>query len=379
MNTTGNSRPFAECSVIERDRALVGIVGVEVGDERDRLEERLHPLHRTERRGRSATGRIGVARRQPSDRNQATEIAGVDLLVELLRDADQLLQVLDAALRLDRALGSQLGEVARALEHGFDRVPDTAVGLVGDLVEEIEQVGDAAQRPSRHARRARGSQRFAERDPGTLRVRLDLRDRRVADATLRRVDDPLPRNLVVGIDERAQVRECVLYLAAIVELHSAEHAVWDPRAYQRLLDDATLRVRAVEDRDVAEAVVGVVGEPPHLTDDERRLVVLVFGLVTHDRRAIALFGPEVLRSPGRVVGDDGVGRVEDALRRAVVLVEDDDRRVGKRLLELREVAVIGPAELVDGVVRDDALGDEVVRARRRGRRRARRSPLARPR
>ena len=89
--------------------------------------------------------------------------------------------------------------------------------------------------------------------------------------------------------------------------------------------------------------------------DERGLVVLVLGVVAGDELAADLLGPQVLGPARRVVGDDGVGGVEDALRRPVVLLEHDDRRVGERLLEPHEVAVVGPAELVDRliVVADD--------------------------
>ena len=45
---------------------------------------------------------------------------------------------------------------------------------------------------------------------------------------LRRVDDALPAHLVVGVHERPQVRERVLDLAPVVELHAADHAVRHP-------------------------------------------------------------------------------------------------------------------------------------------------------
>ena len=48
-----------------------------------------------------------------------------------------------------------------------------------------------------------------------------------------------------------------------------------------------------------------------------------------------------------VVGDDRVGRVEDDLRAAVVLVEHDRGEVGERVLELGDVADVGAAKAVD--------------------------------
>ena len=52
----------------------------------------------------------------------------------------------------------------------------------------------------------------------------------------------------------------------------------------------------------------------------------------------------------RVVGDHRVGGVEDALARAVVLLHDDDRRLGEHLLELQQVPEVGPTEFVDRLI-----------------------------
>jgi chemotaxis signal transduction protein len=56
-----------------------------------------------------------------------------------------------------------------------------------------------------------------------------------------------------------------------------------------------------------------------------------------------------------------VRRAEDRLRRAVVLLELDDGRVGIVVLEVEDVADVGAAEAVDRVVGDEPFGDEVVR------------------
>src|SRR3712207_7056583 len=51
-----------------------------------------------------------------------------------------------------------------------------------------------------------------------------------------------------------------------------------------------------------------------------------------------------------VVGDDGVGRVEDPLGGAVVLLQDDDARAGEVPLEVEDVAEIGAPPAVDRLV-----------------------------
>ena len=164
------------------------------------------------------------------------------------------------------------------------------------------------------------------------------------------VDDPLPAHLVVGVHQRAQVGERVLDLAPVVELHAPDHPVRDAGPHQRLLDDAALRVGPVEDREVGEAGSLGLGQPGDLVDDERRLVALVLGLVAGDELATDLVGPEVLGVAAHVVGDHRVGGVEDRLGGAVVLVEHHDRRLGERLLEAHQVAVVGAAEAEDRLV-----------------------------
>ena len=58
----------------------------------------------------------------------------------------------------------------------------------------------------------------------------------------------------------------------------------------------------------------------------------------------------MLGPPPGVVGDDGVGGVEDRLGGAVVLLQHDDRGVGEGLLETQQVAEVGAPEAVDGLV-----------------------------
>src|SRR5437588_10903453 len=57
--------------------------------------------------------------------------------------------------------------------------------------------------------------------------------------------------------------------------------------------------------------------------------------------------PQPLGDPATVVRDHGVRRREDRLRRAVVLLQLDDPGVGEVVLEVEDVAHLGPAERID--------------------------------
>jgi len=88
----------------------------------------------------------------------------------------------------------------------------------------------------------------------------------------------------------------------------------------------------------------------HLTGHELRLGALVVHLHDLDRDTPAARRPQVLAFALAVVGDDRVGDVEDRLRRAVVLLQTDHLGVGIVALELKDVADVGAAPRVDGLV-----------------------------
>ena len=98
-----------------------------------------------------------------------------------------------------------------------------------------------------------------------------------------------------------------------------------------------------------------------LAADPGRLVALVLGAVALDRAARVADGEELLGLAPDVVGDDGVGRIEDGLGRAEVLLQHDRRHVGKGALELQDVADVRSAPAVHRLVRVAHHADVAVR------------------
>ena len=78
--------------------------------------------------------------------------------------------------------------------------------------------------------------------------------------------------------------------------------------------------------------------------------MLVLDLDDADGVTLAEVGEQVLRLPVGVVLDDRVGRAQDRVGRAVVLLQRDDVRSGEVGLELRDVADVGSPERVDRLV-----------------------------
>ena len=142
-----------------------------------------------------------------------------------------------------------------------------------------------------------------------------------------------------------QVRDDVAHLGPLVEGEAADDVVRDTGAPQSFFEEARLGVRAVEH---GGAQVGFRASVLlDLRGDEARLALGVHGLVVADGRAGGVGRPEGLVLALGVVLDDGVGRVEDGLRGAVVLFELDDARLGVVLLEVEYVRDVRAAPAVD--------------------------------
>ena len=84
--------------------------------------------------------------------------------------------------------------------------------------------------------------------------------------------------------------------------------------------------------------------------DKARLVLLVERAVDLDRCPLRVLGPQRLALALGVVFDDGVGRVQNGLGAAVVLLQADDLGVAVLVFKIQDVLDGGAAELVDALV-----------------------------
>ena len=119
------------------------------------------------------------------------------------------------------------------------------------------------------------------------------------------------------------------------------------RARNRASSSSARRVRARPA--AADQALDLAGDP-------LGLLLLVVGLEALDPDAALVVGPQLLVLARRVARHDRVRRIEDQLRRAVVLLELDDRGVRPVALEIEDVAEVRAAPRVDRlvVVADDA-------------------------
>ena len=111
---------------------------------------------------------------------------------------------------------------------------------------------------------------------------------------------------------------------------------------------ARLRVDPVEDGQVGGG--SGLEQPDDLVADEPGLLMLVAALEHHQPLAFAPVSPEVLGLAAPVVSDESVGRFQDRGDRAVVLLQLDDRGVGKVVLEAQDVPDVGSPPRVHRLV-----------------------------
>ena len=109
-------------------------------------------------------------------------------------------------------------------------------------------------------------------------------------------------------------------------------------------------VGAVHDRHVGvgDALFGV--QARDFGGHPLGLLLGVVCCVADDRLALAERGPQFLGLAALVVADHRVGRVQNGLRRTIVLFEHDGLGVREVLLEVLNVADVGTTERVDGLV-----------------------------
>ena len=328
-------------------------------DHEDRVE--LEALRVVQRHQRDVAARSSVDQRVGvGDQRDLLQEAGERRLlgarVVLARDADELLQVLDAARGLDRAARPRAARSRpmrpersstpraasptprarrrdRAARRIKPRKPRTAA-LGGRREAGALGIGDAHPTASRRAKPARarpGGRRSSS--PMPRRGWLMMRRSEISSA---------------GLSSTLQVRHRVLDLGALVEARrrrSPGTARRGARAGPRAR--ATARSCGRRRRSRARASRSSSSAPMRAAT-RRASSCSSSTSITRTGSPLAEVAPEPLLEAARVVLDDGVGRVEDALRRAVVLLEPDRPRAsGKSRSKSRMLRMSAPRQRVD--------------------------------
>ena len=141
-----------------------------------------------------------------------------------------------------------------------------------------------------------------------------------------------------------------MHLGPVVEAGAAHDDVGDAGGAQRRLDRARLGVDPVEHRDlVAAGAAGPLGlhrAGDALAPRRARPAPPAAPAASPGPASVQSFFSRRTRGPG----DDGVGGVEDVAGGAVVLLQLHDPAAGEVLVEVEDVAHVGAAPAVDGLV-----------------------------
>jgi hypothetical protein len=147
-------------------------------------------------------------------------------------------------------------------------------------------------------------------------------------------------------DGEAQVRDRVLHLGPLVELHAADDDVGNPLPQQLFFEGPRLGVGAIEDRDVPR--------PPSPLGDRARdrfgLLPVLLEVSQAHAGPLPAVGVQLLFAAAPVVRDDAGGGPENPVGRAVVRLERHDARAREVLVEPEDVLDLGAPPAVDRLV-----------------------------
>src|SRR5581483_7743697 len=304
-----------------RDGVGGGVERVNIGDERDLFQE-------------------GGERRR------------IGLRLELFGHREQFLDVFEPCLRLDALLLFQRALVARAVEDALRQFRDGAVFPLGAQGgDERGEVGESGARAGLYlADRGDVLQDVPERPARQVHLLFQRGQRRRADAARRDVQDTAQADAVGGVLDDAQIGYDVLNFLSVVEPHAPDEFEGRTPGSEHLFQDARLRVRAIEEGEIAPFVPPRLHLLAYLLHDPDGLFLLVLRLAQHERNAVRVLRPELLIFAPPVVSHNAVGRFEDRLGGAVVLFQFEDFRIGVVVFKLQNQCDIGPTKSIDRLV-----------------------------
>ena len=226
------------------------------------------------------------------------------------------------------------------------------IGDPGTLFQRLDQIAELPQFLTTFAKEAFVDpvvQSRIEVHASVIGQILHRIHRHGADAALWHIDDPPHGYIIPGIIDGLQICQDILNFLALIEVHAAYDLIWQVGAHKRLLQRTGLRVGPVK----AGTVVQLIALA-HIALDLIHHAVGFFIRIVHmeqlDQLAFLVLRPEAFGLPVPVVLDHGIGRIQDILRGAVVLLQTDHLGIRKDLLELQNVFDICAAEFVDRLV-----------------------------
>ena len=177
----------------------------------------------------------------------------------------------------------------------------------------------------------------------------DFAQRRGSDASRRIVDDAFEGFFVVRIGNQTEISYNVLNLFALVERLPPIDAIGYHPFAQRLFENAALGIGTVKDGEVRP---GALSAAVQLIDFVgHNLPLFHIAVSPKDAQCVAsfFFRKDFFPNLILVFGYQAIGRLDNGLRRTVVLFQLKDARAGKSFGEGQDVVNVRPTERVDAL------------------------------
>ena len=257
---------------------------------------------------------------------------------EVFRDRKQLAQIFLTALRLRILALLQLCEILRICHDLLDQFENIHFrGRIQKIKDHRREIRKLALRSRRKPTALDAHDALEHRHAAGIRIVQELLDRRPSDTALWCIDDAGQTDIILEIIDDLQISQHVADFRAVIEACPADHRIADAASDERFFDDTRLRIHAVEDCHIAIGAMLFHMLFLHRFDDETCFRMLIDRGVMLEMRTGIILCPQTLRRAIRIVLYHCICRVQDRLRRAVVLLELDELRLRIVLLEIHDI------------------------------------------
>ncbi|CAI8916143.1 hypothetical protein EMIT0196MI5_30307 [Pseudomonas sp. IT-196MI5] len=276
---------------------------------------------------------LGIAslqRRVTEESCQWRQIFVFFAVFEVACSADQLLEVFYPGLAFLAFFRFVIGDQPRLLDDGLGHQVQRHIhALGGEVLDQLDKRAKGTGRTTGQAFVGHQlAHRFPHRHIAVARMVADCFDGFFADTTGWHVDDPFQRGVIAPSFEQPQVSHGVLDFGAFEEALTAIDTVWDALAQQSFFQNPRLGVGTIQNRDIAARQAGFQRAFDGF-DNVAGFVMFVERGVQIDRFAFAAIGPEFFAQAPGVVGDQGVGSLQDTRGGAIVLFQTNGFGVGE--------------------------------------------------
>ena len=281
--------------------------------------------------------------------------------LEVLGRSDELVEVLQARLRLGRPFLSERFPVPGCAEHVIDEGGQGPARLFFTKPpDEGRESLEPSARLAAHIGRREGrlGQQGARLAGGHL---LKTEHGGPPHTAPRFLHGPHECHVVAGVHDQPKIGEGILDLFALVEAHTTDDDIRNARPSQGILEHARLRVGSIEHGNVGPAQP-LAAQGQDALGHEIRLLVLIPGSIEGWRLSVLVFRPQRLVLADGVVDNDSSGGGQDAFGRTIVLLQPNDARARVVGLEVENVLHIRAPPLVDGLVAVADTADVAVLA-----------------